>query len=312
MTRRILGIIATLTVLLAAQSPSTAQTADSALAHIRSSKTVTIGFREAAAPFAFLNQAQQPAGYSIEICRQIVDALSEKLGGTKLATKFVPVTPQSRIPLIANSTVDIECGTTVNSLTRQQQVDFTYPVALSEGRMLVLKAGGIKGIEDLQGKVVAIASGTTADRYVPKALKENKVDARILQVRDNDEGFLAVSTKRADAFINDAVLLGGVLRNSKDKDKFDVTGDPLSFEQVAFMVQKNNSGLLTIANSTIARMLTTGRLQALYDQWVAPYGAPRDGTVKAVASRMRPSRDSKHSALQRPFISESRLSSCLG
>jgi glutamate/aspartate transport system substrate-binding protein len=282
MTPHVLGLVAAVPILLAAASASAAEPTESALGHIRSSNAVTIGFRETAAPFSFLNQQQQPAGYSIEICRGIVDALRTSLGSPNIEIKFVPVTPQSRIPLIANGTVDIECGTTVNSLTRQQQVDFTYAVALSEGRMLVLKNSGINAITDLQGKVVAIASGTTADRYVPKALQEHKLDARILQVRDNDEGFLAVSTKRADAFINDAVLLGGVLRNSPDRDKFMIAGDPLSFEQVAFMVQKNNSGLLTTANGTIARMLASGRLQELYDQWVAPYGAPREGAVEAL------------------------------
>ncbi len=282
MTRSFPNIVGGTALLLAATIPGLAQAADNALAHIRASKTVTIGFRETAAPFSFLNQQQQAAGYSIDVCKEIVDAVGKATGVPSLQVKFVPVTPQSRIPLIANGTVDIECGTTVNSLARQQQVDFTYAVALSEGRMLVLKSSDIRGIMDLQGKVVAIASGTTADRYVPEALKEHKIDARILQVRDNDEGFLAVSTKRADAFINDAVLLGGVLRNSQDKDKFQITGDPFSFEQVAFMVAKNNSGLLTVANQTIARMLASGRLQALYDHWVAPYGAPREGIAEAL------------------------------
>jgi glutamate/aspartate transport system substrate-binding protein len=129
----------------------------------------------------------------------------------------VPVTPQTRIPLIANGTVDIECGTTVNSLGRQEQVDFSYAVALAEGRLLVKKTSGIQDLSDLNGKIVALAAGTTAERYVRAALDRNKINVRVLQVRDNAEGLLAVNSQRVDAFVNDAVLLGGVLRTRAEQ-----------------------------------------------------------------------------------------------
>jgi glutamate/aspartate transport system substrate-binding protein len=194
----------------------------------------------------------------------------------------VPVTPQTRIPLIANGTVDIECGTTVNSLGRQEQIDFSYAVALAEGRLLVKKTSGIQDLSDLNGKIVALAAGTTAERYVRAALDRNKINVRVLQVRDNAEGLLAVNSQRVDAFVNDAVLLGGVLRTAQNKDDLAIVGKPLSFEQVAFMVGKNNSGLLTIINGTIARLLASGELHRLYDQWITPYGVPIEGEVETL------------------------------
>lgn len=256
-----------------------AQEADTALTRIRQNKAVTIGFRESAAPFAALNESRQASGYSIDICNRIAEEIGRKLNIAHIETKYVPVTPQTRIPLIANGTVDIECGTTVNSLARQEQVDFSYAIALAEGKLLVKKASGIQKLSDLNGKIVALAAGTTAERYVRAAMDRDKLNIRVLQVRDNGEGLLAVNSQRADAFINDAVLLGGALRTAPNKDDFAVVGQPLSFEQVAFMVGKNNSGLLTIVNGTIAKLLSSGELQKLYDQWITPYGVPITGEV---------------------------------
>jgi glutamate/aspartate transport system substrate-binding protein len=273
--------ISLLGVIVAALLPvlAQAQEADTALTRIRQNKALTIGFRESAAPFAYLNENKQASGYSIDICNRIAEEIGRKLNIPHIETRYVPVTPQTRIPLIANGTVDIECGTTVNSLNRQDQVDFSYAVALAEGRMLVKKTSGIQDLSDLNGKIVALAAGTTAERYVRTALDRNKINVRVLQVRDNAEGLLAVNSQRVDAFINDAVLLGGVLRAAPNKDDLAIVGKPLSFEQVAFMVGKNNSGLLTIVNGTIARLLASGELQRLYDQWITPYGVPIEGEV---------------------------------
>jgi glutamate/aspartate transport system substrate-binding protein len=276
--------ISLLTAIVAALVPALArgQEADTALTRIRQNKAVTIGFRESAAPFAYLDESKQASGYSIEICKRITQEIGRKLNIPNIEIKYVPVTPQTRIPLIANGTVDIECGTTVNSLARQEQVDFSDAVALAEGRLLVKKTSGIQDLPDLNGKIVALAAGTTAERYVRTALDRDKINVRVLQVRDNAEGLLAVNSQRVDAFVNDAVLLGGALRTAQNKDDFAIVGKPLSFEQVAFMVGKNNSGLLTIINGTIARLLASGELQKLYDQWITPYGVPIEGEVEAL------------------------------
>ncbi len=279
MFRRVFGLLAIATLVALSPTVTRADEVDTALARIRQNKAVTIGFRESAAPFAYLDEQRQPSGYSIEICKRIVAEIGRRLSIQNIETRYVPVTPQTRIPLIANGTVDIECGTTVNSLARQEQVDFSYAIALAEGRMLVKTSSGIHDVPDLQGKIVALAGGTTAERYVQAALDRGKIKVRVLQVRDNAEGLLAVTSQRADAFINDAVLLGGSLQKSQNKAELTVVGPPLSFEQVAFMVGKNNSGLLTIINGAIARMLIAGDLQKLYDKWITPYGVPIEGEV---------------------------------
>lgn len=282
MFRKVFGFLAVAATIAMSSGVTRADEADTALTRIRQNKVVTIGFRESAAPFAYLDERRQPSGYSIDICNRIVAEIGRKLAIPGIETRYVPVTPQTRIPLIANGTVDIECGTTVNSLNRQEQVDFSYAIALAEGRMLVRASSGIRDLPDLDGKIVALAAGTTAEHYARAALDRRKINVRVLQVRDNAEGLLAVTTQRVDAFINDAVLLGGALQKTEHKVDLTIVGQPLSFEQVALMVGKNNSGLLTVVNVAIARMLATGELQKLYEKWITPYGVPIEGELDAL------------------------------
>ena len=282
MSTRVSCFLAIATVIALSPSVTRADEADTALARVRQNKAVTIGYRESAAPFAYLDERRQPSGYSIDICNRIVAEIGRKLAISGIETRYVPVTPQTRIPLIANGTVDIECGTTVNSLARQEQVDFSYAIALAEGRMLVRASSGIHDLSDLDGKIVALAAGTTADHYVRAVLDRHKISVRVLQVRDNAEGLLAVTSQRVDAFINDAVLLEGTLQKTENKADLTVVGKPLSFEQVALMVGRNNSGLLTIVNGTIARMLAAGELEKLYEKWITPYGVPIEGELDAL------------------------------
>ncbi|MBV9560311.1 MAG: transporter substrate-binding domain-containing protein, partial [Bradyrhizobium sp.] len=124
MFRKVFGFSAVATMIALSPAATRADQADTALARIRQNKAVTIGFRESAAPFAYLDESRQPSGYSVDICKRIVAEIGRKLAIPGIETRYVPVTPQTRIPLIANGTVDIECGTTVNSLARQEQVDF--------------------------------------------------------------------------------------------------------------------------------------------------------------------------------------------
>jgi glutamate/aspartate transport system substrate-binding protein len=261
---------------------SVAHADDAVLKKIKDSGVITIGYRETAAPFSYLDGKGVAAGYSIDLCKKIASNVQTALKLPAIKINYVAVSPQTRIPLLVNGTIDMECATTVNTLGRQQQVDFSYATALSEGRMLVRRNSNIKGFSDLNGKVIAIANGTTAERYVQTALAGGKINARILNVRDNAEGLLAVSSKRADTFINDAVLLGSVLRTAGNAADFQVVGKPMSFEQVGLMVPKNNSGLLAIVNATIARSLSDGSLRQSYTTWVAPYGAPIEGETEAL------------------------------
>ncbi len=161
-------------ILWAMAVPASAQELYGTLKKIRDSKTFTIGFREASFPFAYYDEQKKPVGFSVELCNRIGDALKEQFKIPDLAVRYLPVNAQTRIPLLTNGTIDIECGSTTNNLVRQQQVDFSYSVYVTGGRLLVSKASGIKEIEDINGKVVGVSSGSSNERV----LKTQRLQAR--------------------------------------------------------------------------------------------------------------------------------------
>src|SRR3981189_37485 len=144
--------------------PASSQELYGTLKKVRDTKTFTIGFREASFPFAYYDEQKKPVGFSVELCNRIGDAVKGQLKIPDLAVRYLPINAQTRIPLLTNGTIDIECGSTTNNLARQQQVDFSYSVYVTGGRLLVSKASGIKEIEDLSGKGVGVSSGSSNER----------------------------------------------------------------------------------------------------------------------------------------------------
>jgi glutamate/aspartate transport system substrate-binding protein len=247
-----------------------AQSSDAILDRIKQKKQISIGYREASIPFSFLNDERKPVGYALDICAKVVDAVKQKLEMSDLAVNFVAVNPQNRIALVANGTVDIECGSTVNTISRQSQSDFSAAHFISATRLLVKAGSGIKEVEDLDGKAVALPINTTPERLIKALIEEKKLNVRIVAVRDNSEGFLALSTGRADAFSTDDILLFGLRKSAPGPSEYEVVGRPLSFDPYGLMVQKNSTVFLSTVNATIARLIRSGEMQALYAKWFTP------------------------------------------
>src|ERR1700716_2580027 len=172
-------------VLCAMAVPASSQELYGTLKKIRDSKTFTIGFREASFPFAYYDEQKKPVGFSVELCNRIGDALKEQFKIPDLAVRYLPVNAQTRIPLLTNGTIDIECGSTTDNLTRQEQVDFTYSFYVTGGRLLVNKTAGIKEVEDLNGKAIAVAAGPSNERVIKDYIDRLKLNVRLLTVRDH-------------------------------------------------------------------------------------------------------------------------------
>ena len=264
-------ILLTAAALLAANiTAAQAQSSDAILNRIKQKKQISIGYREASIPFSFLNDERKPVGYALDICTKVVDAVKQKLELPDLAVNYVAVNPQNRIALVANGTVDIECGSTVNTISRQSQADFSAPHFISATRLLVKTNSGLKEVEDLDGKAIALPINTTPERLIKSLIEEKKLKVKIVPVRDNSEGFLALSTGRADAFSTDDILLFGLRKSAPNPSDYEVVGRPLSFDPYGLMVQKNSTVFLSTVNATIARLIRSGEMQALYAKWFTP------------------------------------------
>src|SRR5690554_7315991 len=164
---------------------------------------VNLGHREASVPFAYIGDDGEPVGYSIDLCLHIVDRIEEAIGVEELEIRYIPVNPQTRIPLMANGTIDLECGSTTNNFTRQQQVDYAFTTFITGTKILTRKDSGIETVEDLAGQSIALAQGTTNERAILQAIEEREIeDVNVLNVRDHSEGFLALETDRKSTRLN--------------------------------------------------------------------------------------------------------------
>ncbi|MBT3358465.1 MAG: amino acid ABC transporter substrate-binding protein [Rhodospirillales bacterium] len=238
------------------------------LKKIKDSGTIVVGHRESSVPFAYIGPDNKPIGYSMDLCMKIVDAVAKEVGVDKLNVKLVPVTPQTRIPLIANGNINIECGSTTNNLTRQKQVDYALTTFITGTKILAKKTSGIKEVEDLAGKAIALAQGTTNERAIKNAIKDLGIkDVKILSVKDHAEGFLALETDRVDAYSTDHILLFGLISKAKKPADYEVVGRFVSFDPYALMLPRDDSAMRLVANRTLAGLFRSGEILDIYNKW---------------------------------------------
>ncbi len=259
---------------LGAASTAAAQSSDAVVDRIKAKKSIAIGYREASIPFSYIDAQGKPTGYSSDLCVKVAQTVKSALGLAELEIKWVPVNLQNRIPLVANGTVDISCESAVNTVGRQAQVDFSSPFFISSTRLLVKSKSGIAELADLNGKSIALPINSVPERLIKSLVERDKLNIRIVPVRDNSEGFLALSTDRVDAFSTDDILLFGLRGKAPSPTDYEVVGKPLSYDSYGFLVQKNSTVFLSLVNATLARLAREGELQKVYQKWFEPLGVP--------------------------------------
>lgn len=255
------------------------------LKRIKDRGTINMGHRDSSVPFSFLGSDGKPQGYSIDLCMKFIDAIKKEIGMPNLKIKLVPVTSQTRIALMANGTIDLECGSTTNNLTRQKQVDY-LPITFITGTKIASKKGsGITEIEDLNGKTIALSLGTTNEKAIKRVAAAKGINLKTIMVKDHPQGWLAVETGRADAYASDDVLLYGLISKSKNPGQFQVTGRFLSYDPYGIMVPRNDSTYRRLGVLTLADLMRSGEAKKIYDKWFNPgptkINMPMSSTLKA-------------------------------
>jgi len=240
------------------------------LKRIKERGSINMGHRESSVPFSYIGSDGKPQGYSIDLCMKVIDAVKAELEMPNLEVNLVPVTSQTRIALMANGTIDLECGSTTNNLTRQKQVDYLPTTFITGTKIASKKGSGITEIEDLQGKTIALSLGTTNEKAIKRVAEENGIDIKTLMVKDHPQGWLAVESGRADAYASDDVLLYGLISKSKNPDQFQVTGRFLSFDPYGIMVPQNDSLYRRLGTVTLADLMRSGEAKKIYDKWFNP------------------------------------------
>lgn len=271
---------ATVAAGLALTAQTQAQEFSGTLGKIAESGKIVIGHRESSVPFSYLDENQKPIGYSIDLCMKIVDAVKETVG-KDVEIEYVPVNPKTRIALMANGTIDLECGSTTNKLSRQEQVEYLPTTFVTGTKLLVRKDSGIKSVADLDGKAVALAQGTTNELAVKAKVEELGLDVKVLPVRDHAEGMLSLETDRVDVYSTDHILLFGLLSKSKSPDDFEVVGDFLSFDPYGLMIRRDDSAFELVGKAALASVFRTGEINEIYSKWFDPLGVPATPLLQA-------------------------------
>jgi len=256
-------LIATTLLLGAVNIHAASQTLDK----IKTTGAVTMGVRESSIPMSYTTGNSRFDGYHVEICRMILADVKDKLGLSTLRINYQPVTSQNRVPLVQNGTVDLECGTTTNNISRAKDVGFANTLYVEEVRIAVKANSGITSISQLAGKKVATTTGTTSVQLLRKHEKANGVNFEEIFGKDHADSFLLLESGRADAFVMDGSILAGNIANSKNPKDYKIVGEVLATEPIAIMVPKNDPEFKAAVNAAIAKIVANGNMPKLWNKW---------------------------------------------
>jgi glutamate/aspartate transport system substrate-binding protein len=263
------------------------------LKKIKDTGTITLGVRDSSIPFSYLDDKQSYQGYSIDLCMKIVSAVQKQLGLSSLNVKLNPVTSATRIPLMANGTIDLECGSTTNNVERQKQVAFAPTTFVTANRILAKKSSNIKSLADLKGKAVVSTSGTSNLKQLTTLNADQNLGINILPAKDHAEAFLMVETGRAVAFVMDDILLASLAANSKNPGEYEISKEALSVEPYGIMLRKDDAAFKKVVDTAISNVLTSGDVNRIYHKWflqpIPPKGVslnwPVSEQLKAVMAK---------------------------
>jgi glutamate/aspartate transport system substrate-binding protein len=256
----VLGVVA-----LAVAVGASAQTGT--LKKIKDSGTITIGHRDSSIPFSYYDDKQNVVGYAVDICMKAVDAVKAELKMPNLKVVMNPVTSATRIPLIANGTIDLECGSTTNNLDRQKQVAFTNTYFVTANRYVAKKSSNIKTLADLKGKTVVSTSGTTNIKWLTEENGKQNLGMNIIPAKDHAEAFLMVETDRAVAFFMDDILLYSLVASAKTPGDYAIGTEAYSVEPYGAMMPKDDPEFAKVINTATANLYKSGQINAIYDKW---------------------------------------------
>jgi glutamate/aspartate transport system substrate-binding protein len=241
--------------------------AQSTLDKIKQSGAITIGHRDASIPFSYYDDQQRVVGYSMEICGRIVEDLKKQLNMPNLKTNYQLVTSANRIPLMANGTIDLECGSTTNNLDRQKQVAFTNTHFVTANRWVAKKSSNLKTLNDLKGKTIVSTAGTTNIKQITEINAAQNLGMNIISANGHPEAFQMVETGRAVAFVMDDILLYSLAAQSRNPAEYEISAVALSVEPYGIMMRRDDPTFKAAVDASTANTYKSGAINAIYEKW---------------------------------------------
>ena len=271
--KRTFALIAAIAATVGFAATSAAQ--DGTLKKIKDSGSITVGHRDASVPFSYYDDKQQAVGYSLDLCAKIVTAIKNELKMPVLEVKYQLITSANRIPLMANGTIDLECGSTTNNLSRQEQVWFSNTTYVTANRFVTKKASNIKKLADLKGKTVVSTAGTTNIKQITEINAAQNLGMSILSANGHPEAFRMVETGRAVAFVMDDILLYGLIAQSPSPKDYVISSEAFSIEPYGLMVRKDDKAFKKVVDDALVQVFKSGEINAIYAKWFQKPIPPR-------------------------------------
>jgi ABC-type amino acid transport substrate-binding protein len=257
-----------------ASSAALAQRVPDTLAKIKAAKAITVAFSGDSLPFSYVESDNQPAGYSIDLCKRVIASIGRTVGLQDIKVNWVVDTVPNRIAMVASGKADLECANTTASQARMKDVDFSNLIFVDGGGFLVRADSPINGISDLAGKSVAVTAGTTTEQRLNDMLKMRLVSAKVVPVKDGVEGVALLESKGVDAFASDKIKLVGLAAQAKNPNGFALLAEDLSFEPLAFMVPRNDSAFRFEVNKALTQVYLSGEIDSIFAKWLGKLGRP--------------------------------------
>jgi ABC-type amino acid transport substrate-binding protein len=268
-------LIALLVLTMLVSQPAMAGKTPDTLAKIKSSKTITIAHAIAGAPFSF-TKGGEPTGYSIDLCQEIVAGLEKQLGIDDIKIEWRAGNTPERLKMVERGEADIDCGTTSITLGRQEKVDFSNPIFVESGGVLVLAKSGIQGLVSLAGKKVAVMSGTTTEQRLLKALERKHIEADLVKIEDAKEGMAALESGKADAYAGDRLVLIAQVTESKDPSRYAMLKEMFSVDPYGFALPRGDSDFRLAVNRALAGVYRGAALEQIFVRWFGPDVQPSE------------------------------------
>jgi glutamate/aspartate transport system substrate-binding protein len=276
MTKLVRSLAAACLLLGLDLSGASAQGLGVVLQKIKETGTITIGHREASVPLSYLDDSQKPIGFSLDLCGLVVDKVRAAIGMPSLKVEYQAVNSSNRIPLVKNRTVDVECGSTANTIQRQSEVAFSVTTYAPQFKWIALKSSGVKTTDDLKRKTVVVTQGTNTAQFVAKINAEKTLGLKILQGKDHAESFLLVQTGRAAAFMEDDILLAGLKATAAAPDDFVFLDDAFPSDPYAVVMSKDDPSLKRLVDDALTAAMKSGEYDRLYAKWFESPIPPRN------------------------------------
>jgi glutamate/aspartate transport system substrate-binding protein len=255
------------TASLAQEQEQSARQLQGTLQKIDRSGVATIGYREASFPLSYVDPQGKPIGYSIDICKAIIDEIAREIDNVRIKTEYAPVTPETRIPALLAGKIDLECGSTTNNVERQKQVAFSPMIFVAGTKLMVKRGSGIRSYKDLKGKVVVVTAGTTNEQVMKRINQQFNVGMNIVTARDHEESYALVANGNAAAFATDDILLYGLIARHRSQRELIVVGDLLSYDPYGIMFRKDDPQLKEAVLRTFQQLVDSRDILELYHKW---------------------------------------------